>query len=619
MLQTLKQAFQLQNQGNLPEAERLYRQVLEQEARNIHALNLLGALCVNSGRPAEAIELINKALAIKPDDPQALANLALALKDTGKTTEAIDCLERSLALKGDNPLVLNSLGSLLLETGRPHDAISFYRKAVLLDADYVDCWCNLSFALNELKQHDKAALAALKALGINPQKPQAHLYLADICRAQSRFDEAIRHYTNALKLKPDYFEAMLNLAHTYREAENPEAAYTLLKQLIDLHPGKAEPCNAMGLLQEQIGEPEDAANYFKKSIAIEPGVARSHYQLAQIQGRKSTDEELSAIEALIVKEEVAEQDKALLFFALARAYEQRERYQEAFDAWAQGNAIKAARSPYDETQKNQFYQSLVKHTSTAFGRLGIDAGSKDSRPLFIMGMPRSGNTLTGQILSSHSAISSLGEVSFAHDLAEMIEALTGQKYPQGLDKLTTADCKQMGETFNVRIPEKFAQSTYVIDNTPLNFQHLGLLSLALPRAKFILCHRDPIDTCFSMFKLPFGDNQSYAHDLVSLGKHYNAYRVLMDHWKKLLPGKILEVGYEETVADVEAQSRRLLDFLGLPFEESVLDFHASKSLVRTPSTSQVRRPIYKEAVHAWKRYEKQLQPLIETLNTVQTH
>lgn len=617
MLQTLKQAYQLQRQGDLAGAEQLYRQVLDQEAGNIPALNLLGALCVNSGRPVEAIELIERALAIKPDDPQALANLALGLKDTGKTEEAIDCLKRSLTLKGDNPFVLNSLGSLMLGAGRPHEAISIYKKALLLDADYVDCWCNLACALNELKQHEKAVLAARKALGIDPQKTQAHHHLADTCRAQSRFDEAIKHYNRALKLKPDYFEAMLNLAHTHREAENPEASSTLLKRLIDMHPGKAESYNAMGLLQEQIGEPEEAANYFRKSISIAPDVALSHYQLAQIQGRKSTGEELSAIEGLIVKEKISKQDKSLLSFALARAYEQRERYQDAFDAWAQGNAIKAARIPYNEAEKNQFYQSVVKHTSTAFRRLGTDAGSEDNRPLFIMGMPRSGNTLTGQILSSHSAISSLGEVSFAHDLVEMIEALTGQKYPEGLDKLTTEQCKQLGETFNARIPENFADSSYVIDNTPLNFQHLGLLSLALPQAKFILCHRDPIDTCFSMFKLPFGDNQSYAHDLVSLGQHYNGYRVLMDHWKSLLPGKILAVGYEETVTDIETQSRRMLDFLGLPFEESVLNFHESKSLVRTPSTSQVRKPIYKHAVHAWKRYEKQLQPLIKALQTDQ--
>ena len=301
-------------------------------------------------------------------------------------------------------------------------------------------------------------------------------------------------------------------------------------------------------------------------------------------------------------------------FALAPAYQQKERYDDAFNSWSEGNAIKARKSPYNETEKDSFYQSVARHSSAALERLGPGSGTPDKRPLFIMGMPRSGNTLTGQILSSHSKVSSLGEVSFAYDLAEKIEQLTGQKYPEGLDKLSPEQCRKLGESFSSRIPEKYSNQAYVIDNTPLNFQHLGLLSLVLPNAKFILCHRDPVDTCWSMFKIPFGDNQSYAHDLRSLGKHYCSYRALMGEWSKLLEGKILNVSYEETVEDIEKQSRRIFDFLGLPFEESVLSFHESKDLVRTPSTSQVRKPIYKNAVEAWKKYEDHLGPLIDSLN-----
>ena len=614
MLQTLKQALHLQRQGDLRGAERFYRQVLGQEPKNIHALNLLGALCVNTGRPEEAVKLIRQALLVKPDDPQALANLALGLKQLGQVDEAIACLERSLSLKGDNAFTLNTLGGLLLESGRPKEAVAHYKKALRLDPGSVDCLCNLSSALNALKQHSQALLTVRRALKLDDRKPQAHHTLAEIYRAQSRFIDAIEHYDIALKLKPDYYEAMLNLAHTHREAESPDASMAILKTLLGLQPANHKAFNAMGLLQEQLGEPKEAADYFKKSISIAPQAAISHYQLSQIKSRNSSDEEIRAMESLISDESTGEEDRALLAFALAPAYEQKERYEDAFSTWAKGNAIKASKSPYNETEKNQFYHSVAKHTSLALERLGTDAGCEDSRPLFIMGMPRSGNTLTGQILSSHSSISSLGEVSFAYDLAEKIEELTGRKYPAGLAELSPEQCKQLGEAYDSRIPDKFSNQAYVIDNTPLNFQHLGLISLALPRAKFIRCHRDPIDTCFSIFKIPFGNNQSYAHDLVSLGKHYNSYLVLMDEWKRLLPGKILDVSYEETVEDIETQSRRILDFLGLPFEESVLNFHQSKDLVRTPSTSQVRKPIYQSAVHAWKKYEDQLGPLIESLD-----
>jgi tetratricopeptide (TPR) repeat protein len=614
MLETLKAALHLQRQGNLQEAERFYRRVLGQEANNVHALNLLGALCVNSNRPEEGTGLIKQALLVRPDDPQALVNLALGLRQLGKIDEAIPCLEHSLSLKSDNAFAQNSLGSLLLDSGRAEEAIVHYKKAAQLDPASADIWCNLSSALNDIKQHREALMAVRRALEIDNRKPQAHHNLAEIYRAQSRFDEAIEHYNIALELNPNYFDAMLNLAQTHREAENPEVAVSILDMLTSLQPDNPEIFSAMGLLQEQMGEPEKAADYFKQSIAIAPGRAQSHYQLSQIQGRKSTDKEITNIETLLANEAINEQSRILLAFALAPAYQQKERYNDAFSSWAEGNAIKARKTPYDEIEKDHFYQSVASHSTTALERLGPDSGTEDKRPLFIMGMPRSGNTLTGQILSSHSQISNLGELSFAYDIAEKIEQLTGQKYPEGLSKLTHEQCKQLGESFNARIPEKHTNQAYVIDNTPLNFQHLGLLNLALPRAKFILCQRDPIDTCWSMFKIPFGDNQSYAHDLRSLGKHYCSYRVLMGEWNNLLKGKILEVSYEETVKDVEKQSKRMLDFLGLPFEESVLSFHESKDLVRTPSTSQVRKPIYKSAVEAWKKYEDHLGPLIESLN-----
>jgi tetratricopeptide (TPR) repeat protein len=615
MLETLKAALHLQRQGNLQEAERLYRRVLAQEADNVHALNLLGALCVNTGRPDEAVSLIEQALLGRPDDPQALANLALGLKQLGRTDAAITSLERSLSLKGDNAFALNNLGGLLLDSGRAEEAVIRFKKAAQLDPASANIWCNLSSALNDIKQHRQALIAARRALEIDNRKPQAHHNLAEIYRAQSRFDEAIEHYNIALELNPNYFDAMLNLAQTHREAENPETAVSILDMLISLQPGNPEIFNAMGLLQEQLGEPEKAADYFKQSIAIAPHRAISHYQLSQIQGRKSTDTEIADIEALLARDDIGEHGRIHLAFALAPAYEQKGRYEDAFDSWSEGNTIKAKRKPYDETEKNQFYRSVARLSSDALKRLGPDSGSMDKRSLFVLGMPRSGNTLTGQILSSHSKISSLGEVSFAYDIAEKIEKFTGQKYPEGLDKLSREQCRQLGDSFNPRIPEKYADQAYVIDNTPLNFQHLGLLSLALPQAKFILCHRDPIDTCWSMFKIPFGDNQSYAHDLISLGKHYRSYRILIEEWKRLLPGKILEVGYEETVGNIEKQARRIFEFLDLPFEQSVLDFHQSKSLVRTPSTSQVRKPIYKSAVQAWKKYEEHLEPLIKALQT----
>jgi hypothetical protein len=182
-----------------------------------------------------------------------------------------------------------------------------------------------------------------------------------------------------------------------------------------------------------------------------------------------------------------------------------------------------------------------------------------------------------------------------------------------MELLSADQYRELGEYYMSRHPVQRLTGRYVIDKTPLNFQYIGLLSVALPDAKFIHCHREPVGNCFAIHKLPFDKKQTYAHDLVALGKYYGHYRRLMQTWQELLPGRILNVYYEDTVADVEQQSRRMLDFLGLPFEAGVLEFHATRRLVKTPSASQVRQPIYGDSVESWRKYEKHLGPLIECL------
>ncbi|MEH6590538.1 MAG: sulfotransferase [Halioglobus sp.] len=616
MLEIIKKGHQLQQQGNLPGAERLYRQVLQKEPGNLHGLNLLGALCVNSGRSEEAVKLIGKALTIVPNDPQALVNMALAQKGVGDIDAGIKSLRRSLKLNANNPFALNSLGGLLLESGRQEDALGYYKKALQLDKRYVDCWCNLASVLNALQQYEQGAQAAGQALKLLPEKAQAHYALAEACRGLSHFTRAIEHYQAALKFDPDNIETTISLANTYREADNPGSALAILEPLARRYPELAEPYNALGLLQEQMGQPELAAESFQHAISLAPERAISHYQLAQIKSRQTTDAEAQVMESLLGAHGTVEDDRALLAYALAPYYETVDRRADAFSSWAQANAIRAAKSRYLTREKDQFYDAVVRHAVTAHQHLEPAAGSTDTRPVFIVAMPRSGTTLTGQILSSHSQVASVGEVSFAHDLAEQVGKLTGSPYPAGLERLTAAQCQRLGEEFGARLTPQQGASTYVIDNTPLNFQHLGLLGLVLPKAKFIHCLRDPMDTCFSMFKLPFGDNQNFAHDLESLGQHYCSYWQLMARWKELLPGRILDIHYEQTVTDLDEQSRRMFEFLDLPYEASVQDFHRMESLVRTPSASQVRQPIYTKAVKAWLSYEEFLAPLKSSLQPV---
>jgi tetratricopeptide (TPR) repeat protein len=371
----------------------------------------------------------------------------------------------------------------------------------------------------------------------------------------------------------------------------------------------------LGVLEEQMGRPEKAASFFQRAIDSAPGMAIAHYYLSQIRGRRTTDEEFAAMRKIWEGHESTPNDRMFLAFGLARALEQRGDYGAAFEFISHGNRIKAEMQPYDDADAAQFMEALADCAESLRTRLGDRAGFEDGRPVFVLGMPRSGTSLTEQVLSSHSQVIGAGELSFAYDMAHRVRDLTGKAFPGNLAELSGEQLKELGAYYMGRHREEHLLGRHVVDKTPLNFQYVGLLGLALPGAKFIHCHRDPVQNCFSIHKMPFDKRQAYAHSLTALGQYYRRYQNLMDRWKALFPGRILDVCYEDTVADIEAQGRGILDFLGLPFEENILDFHKTRRLVKTPSASQVREPIYRDALASWRKYETQLAPLIDALGS----
>ena len=317
--------------------------------------------------------------------------------------------------------------------------------------------------------------------------------------------------------------------------------------------------------------------------------------------------------ALWDREEQSNDAKMHLAYGLYRICEQRKQYDTAFEYLAAGNKLKARNSTYKDADVAEYLDGSVVGVRDVVERLQGGGGNSSTQPVFVLGMPRSGTSLTEQILASHSEIIGAGEVSFAFDTIHRIKELIGKPYPLNLLDIEPDQLTELGDYYLSRHNTDNLRKTYVIDKSPLNFQYLGLLALALPNARFIHCHRDPVANCFAIHRIPFDKRQSYAHDLAALGQYYTRYQRLMQSWHELFPGRILDVCYEDTVDNIETQSHRLLEFLKLPFEKDVLSFYATKRVVKTPSASQVREPIYKSSVAAWKKYEKHLGPLIENL------
>ena len=612
----LENGYAAHQSGELGAAERTYRNVLDLDPDNFHALNLLGMLLVNSQRPQEAIKFISRALDIDSSNPQSHANIGLAWKDTGNSEKAARHFQRALELNPANPDTCNNLGNVLRSLDRPAEAIRIYERALKMHPTFAECWSNLAAALNEAGKHDRALEAAGRALQLNPELAQAHNNRGDIYLAMALYDKAVAEYRKAVELSPKYVAALINMARTQRDMDQPEEAAATLALALELEPKNPEALLVQGVLNEQVGDRRAAAQSFGQAIDLLPEMTVAHYYLAQIKGRKGTDEEFEAMRRLESRDDLTPKARMYLQFGLFRACDQRGMYDEAFAHLEAGNSIKAARVPYDDEDTARYIAEILASAEAVIGDLGDRPGFEDGRPVFVLGMPRSGTTLTEQILASHSKVAGAGELSYAYDTAHSIRKMVHEKFPDNLKLLSPEQFVDLGQRYLCSHSATNLEARYVVDKTPLNFQYIGMLALALPGARFVHCHRDPVANCFSIHRMPFDDKQAYAHSLEALGKYYSRYWQLMQEWHRLFPGRILDVRYEDTVADIEKQSRRLLNFLDLDFEPGVLEFHKTKRIVKTPSASQVRQPIYKDAVAAWRRYEKHLGPLIENLIVV---
>ncbi len=609
-MELLQAGYQLQQQGQLDLAEARYKQVLKSDPRNVHALNLMGMLMINGGRPLDAVELIKLALAENPRDGQAQGNLGLAYKDLGRFEEAVDHFRESISLVPNNPVMLNNLGNALREVGKAREAITHFENALRIDRSYAACWSNLAAAQRDVEDFGKAMKALDRALELDSNLAQAYHIRGTVFAKLAMYAEAVKAYDRSLALAPGVSEVMISKSDMLRDLSKPEEAAEVLKQVLDLEPRNPFAVHALGVLSEQLGDREQAAAYFKRSIECAPGYTSAHYQLAQLKGRTSSDQELEEMEDLWQTGILQPEDRKLLAFALFRVWDQRNETGKAWEYLAEGNRIKAESSPFDEQYTQRLTQGLIETASSLRERVPLEpAASSQPRVVFVLGMPRSGTTLTEQVLASHSEVCGAGEVSYAHDCARMASSMIKKPFPQCVADLSGAQLAEIGAYYLSRHGSLTESGTWIVDKTPLNFQYIGFMARALPNALFIHCHREPIDNCFSIHRIPFDEKQTYAHSLESLGKYYLQYRKLMAAWHKLYPDRILDVSYEETVEDLRAQCERMLEFLGLEFEPQLLEFYQARGLVKTPSASQVREPIYKDSVASWKKYEPYMQPL----------
>ena len=647
-------------QGKLDEAVACYRRTLELKPDSAAAHGNLGVALKEQGKLEEAAACQRRALELKPDYAEARYNLGNVLREQGKLDQAVACFRRSLELKPDFAEAHLNLGNALKEQGKLDEAVACCRRAVELKPDYAEAHSNLGAALTEQGKPDEAVACCRRALELRPDVAAAHGNLGNALKAQGRPEEAIASYRRALELKPDFAEVHGNIGNALRDQGKVDEALAAYRRALELNPDFAEAHGNLGSALEEMGDLQGAEDSFRAALRHDPRSAFAHYKLAELLRGKLAEQDLAAqrrlleqdpasseqridksttvarlpfaprknanfaerkatVAGLPIQRDLTDAQRLLLHFGLAQVLDARGEYAEAAKHLERGNALQLSErrkcgQQYDPKECELLVTRTIAVCEPDFFERVSGFGLESELPVFIVGLPRSGTTLIEQILAGHGQVFAAGEIKLAH---ETMAALAGQDadFIEGLRRLDRPTARRLASRHLQGLRRLNPAALRVVHKSPENYLFLGLLAGLFPRAKFIHCRRDLRDTAVSCWITPFQE-VPWANDQEHIASRFHEYRRIMEHWRKALPVPLLEVNYEETVADPEGVARRLVAWCGLAWEPKCLEFQRAKRPVRTASAVQVRQPVFSTSVGRWKHYEQALASLLARLEEV---
>lgn len=466
---------------------------------------------------------------------------------------------------------------------------------------------------------DDAEFLLESALKFEPENVQVRIDYIQALRKRQKFQQALDQARHLLATSPINPQFLSLFAIECMQSGDYAAALENFDAVLEQVPNDPNTLTSKGHAYKTLGEFDSAVAAYQAALASEPKHGDAYYSLANLKVYNFSDAEVAAMHTLQDSATLAHNDQVYLCFALGKAYEDSKDYEASFKFYERGNQLKKTQSRYNaaEISAELDEQSSVCTRDLFERKSGSGCPAPD--PIFVVGLPRAGSTLLEQILSSHSQIDGTLELPNILSLSQRLRRRGrqgGAGYPQVLHELTDEELAQFGEEYirDTRIHRQAAP--YFVDKMPNNFRHIGLIQLILPNARIIDARRHPMACCFSGFKQLFAEGQEFTYGLDEIGTFYRDYVKLMDHWDEVLPNRILRVQYEDVVADLDGQVRRILEYCDLPFEESCINFHQTDRSVRTPSSEQVRQPIYKSGLEQWRNFEPWLNPLKEALGPV---
>ncbi|HWD41169.1 MAG TPA: sulfotransferase [Fimbriimonas sp.] len=590
------------HRGDLEQAAQICAATLRESPRHAAATMLSGLIAARRGDTHGAIEFLKKGLVLSPDDYVGITWLQIALRVAGRFGEAIEIGEKARSLWPADVDVLVNLSHAYLGARDIVKASGCLARAVKLRPNDGSLHRRFGISLELLGRDEEAASEFRKAVQLAPEAEDGYVRLGQLLMGHGNFSQVIELCEKALERLPNSAQLHLLYAQTLRSVRDNELAHQHLQMAISLDPNIVL---SAALWLNEDGEFEEAAKLFQESIRRQPKQGIAYFGL--VKARKMTDSDsvlVDQMESLLEEKSLPPKERAALYYGLGKAANDLQQYEKAMAWFEQGNrvnySIYLSGKPYDRQQLERNRRKITSIFTAEFMERHRYLGSESEVPIFIIGMIRSGTTLVEQIISSHPQVGPAGEQRFWVNEIPKVVDLEAQE-------LDVAKFAEVRDRYLKVLRGFQPDSARITDKMPLNFYCAGLIHLAYPKSPIIHIQRHPVDTALSIYMTDLSKPPDFAHDKANIVAEYRNYLALMDHWRSVIPSsKLMDIRYEDLIAEQEHWTRRMLDFCGLEWDPRCMEFYSNERQVSTPSMWQVRQPIYKTSVERWRRYESWL-------------
>jgi tetratricopeptide (TPR) repeat protein len=613
--ETLSTAVTTHKSGDLVQAEAGYRSILTRLPNHPQALHMLGAIELQRGNVPLAIDLIRRAIKVHPGHPEPWVNLGIALRAIDENDEAITAFQRAIRLKPNMVLAHTELARALMDLGRYEAAISHCEAAVAINPRFMSARIQLAITLRCAGRFQDAARHWSEIIRLAPNRAESYYVLGTQFRDMGQLRESLRCHNRALTLKPDIPEFLCAKGATLIYMNKADEALECFQRAETISPGMPDVLGGIGWALRSLGRFDEADKYLQKVRVLNPADLRSYKHLSS-EGNPLEVAEEQHLTAVLERHDTSVDGRITAGFGLGRLLDKAGRYDEAFARYASANALVREIWPkmadlFDAERFTALTEGLIERYRNPSSVRLADFSNMSELPVFVVGMPRSGTTLVEQICASHSHVFGAGELG---DIIQLDNILNRPDVARSTEKLHET-ARRFAKEHIVKLYAEAKGAHRVVDKMPDNILHVGLIARLFPRARFICCSRDDRDTALSCYFQMFAPGAlHFSYDLADCGRRTRLTGHLARHWLSVLPDRMIEVNYEALTEDLEGQSRRLIEFLGLGWEPACLDFHRTERPVATVSYWQVRQPLYQSSVGRWRNYENHLRPLFAALS-----